>query len=319
MDGLSLTARGVGEFAVVEHLPDAVVVFFAAVTQLADVWFLFALLAAVYWFGDDRLAENPRRAGAVAIALVTCALAAVTLGKAAIAVPRPPTTPAVPTWLPGLLAEWFAGEIESDGFGFPSGHATGAIVAYGAFALLLDRVAAPRRRLIGAAVVVGAVAVSRVVIRVHYLADIVVGAVLGVTVLAVGLWLAGDERLRPDRTGRPIDPVPVFLLAAVLAAAAVAAAVVGGHAEEVVSGGIGVGTAIGGAIGWRTLRGDEPPVPGRIAVPTLAVAGGIWIAVFVVEPAFPIAVVLTALTAAAVIAAPGLARRLATDGRPSVS
>lgn len=314
VDALAASTRSVGEFTLVELLPDVVVVFFAGVTQLGDTWFLFVLLAGIYWFDDGRLAERPRHAGAVTIALVTCALAAVTLGKAAIAVPRPSTMPDVPTWLPGLLADWFAAEIESDGFGFPSGHATGAIVVYGALALLLDRLSNLRRRLVSAAVVVIAVAGSRVAIRVHYLVDVVAGTVLGGVILVVGLWLAGDDRLRSSRTGRSLDPVPVFLLAALVAAGAVVVAAVAGNTSEIVAGGVGVGTGIGGAIGWQPLRGNEPAVPGWIAGPMLAVTGGIWVGVFVVEPALPIAVVLTALTVAAVIATPGLATRIAESG-----
>lgn len=301
--------RELGEFGVVDLLPDVAVVLLAVLTQLADTWFLFALLAAAYWFADGRLAERPRHAGAVAIALVTCALAAVTLGKVAIAAPRPPAVPTVPTWLPGLAADWFSGTVGSDGFGFPSGHATGATVAYGALALVLDRLAGLRRRLGAAALVVVVVALSRVAIRVHYLVDVVVGALLGVVVLLVGLWLAGDERIRPSTRGNPLDPTPVFLLAAAISAGAVAVAVGTGHHESVVNGGIGVGTALGGAVGWRIVDGDDRAVPVRFAVPTLAVTGGVWFGVFTVEPSLPVTVALTTLTVAVVIAAPALATR----------
>ena len=301
------STRGVGEFGVVDALPDALVVGFAAVTQLADVWFLFALLAVVYWFGDARLAEDPRRAGAVAIALVTCALAAVTLGKAAFAAPRPPSTPVVPVWLPGLLGDRVATETASDGFGFPSGHATSATVAYGGLALLLDRISDIRRRIAGAVAVVVAVAASRVVLRVHYLVDVVAGAALGVVVLAVGLWLAGDERLRSGGHGRRLNPMPVFLLAALLGAVAVAVAASAGHGSELIAGGIAVGTGVGGAVGWRGIRGAESAVPGRVAVPMLGITGAAWVTVFAVEPPLPTAALLTTLTVAAVIATPRLA------------
>ncbi|OYR62194.1 phosphoesterase, partial [Halorubrum ezzemoulense] len=78
------------EFAVVDALPEAVVVVFAAVTHLADPWLLFAMLAVGYWFASEGVAGSPRRAGATAIAAVTCAYAATALGKAWFAAPRPP-------------------------------------------------------------------------------------------------------------------------------------------------------------------------------------------------------------------------------------
>ncbi|GAB6879779.1 hypothetical protein JCM17823_20530 [Halorubrum gandharaense] len=299
-------ARSVGEFALVDALPDAVVVLLAATTHLADTWFLFALLATGYWFGTDRYASDPRRAGAVAIALVTLVLAAVTLGKVAFAVPRPPAEPVPPTWLVGPLEGWFLAEVASDGFGFPSGHAAGAAAAYGALALLADRSGSSRGRLVAAAGVAVAVAASRVVLQVHYLVDIVVGALLAVGLLLVGLRLAGDGRFRADH-GRPLDPTPVFLLAAVVSGAAVVVAMAGGHGEEVVEAGIGVGTGLGGAAGWRLMTGDEPAVPLRLAVPTLAVTGAVWVVVFATLPSLPVTVGLTIATVAVVLAMPAIA------------
>ncbi|KKF39403.1 phosphoesterase, partial [Halorubrum saccharovorum] len=45
MTALVAAERGIGETALVDALPDFVVVVFAAVTHLADPWFLFGLLA----------------------------------------------------------------------------------------------------------------------------------------------------------------------------------------------------------------------------------------------------------------------------------
>ena len=223
------------------------------------------------------------------------------------AAPRPPSTPVVPAWLPGILGDRVANQLASDGFGFPSGHAASATVAYGGLALLLDRISNVRSRLGGAVAVVVTVAVSRVVLQVHYLVDVVVGFALGVAVLAVGLWLAGDARLRSGDHDRQLEPVPVFLLATLLGAAAMAVAASAGHGSELLAGGIAVGTGVGGAVGWRGIRGPEPAVPGRVAVPMLAVTGTAWVTVFAVEPTLPTAVVLTTLTVAAVIATPRLA------------
>jgi len=263
--------RGVGEFAIVEALPEFVVVSFAAVTHLADPWFLFGLLAVLYWSASERLTRSPRRAGATAIAVVTCTYAAVALGKAWFAAPRPPgaATPMdAPTWLPGVLSAWYETQGFSDGFGFPSGHAAGGAAAYVALALLYDRVWTLRKRLVGAAVVAVAVAVSRVVIEVHFLVDVVAGVLVGGTAIAVSLRLAGDPRLRDfgresgDSIGSmtALDPTQVFLLAAGLSIAAGVAAA-NGHTGDVAEASIGVATGLGGVVGWLLVDGDEPSRP----------------------------------------------------------
>jgi len=319
--GLVSAERGLGETALVDALPEVVVVLFAAVTHLADPWFLFGLLAVAYWFAGDRLAASPRRAGATAIAAVTCAYAAVALGKAWFAVPRPPGAmgPAdVPTWLPSLLAGWYEAQVLSDGFGFPSGHATGGAAAYLALALLYDRASTGETRLLAAVAVAVAVAASRVVIEVHYLVDVVAGLCLGAGVVAVALWLAGDPRLRGrnaswvdrrDPTAE-LDPTPAFLLAAVVSLAAAGVALADGHAGEVVEAGIGVATGVGGAAGWRLVSGDEPAVPVRIAVPALAVTGALWVGAYALADSLVVTLVATTAAVVAVVVVPALPARL---------
>jgi len=312
--------RGVGEIAFVDALPEFVVVVFAAVTHLADPWFLFGLLAVAYWFAGDRVAASPRRAGATAIAVVTCAYAAVALGKAWFAVPRPPGAmgPAdVPTWLPALLSGWYEAQVLSDGFGFPSGHATGGAAAYLALALVYDRALTPRRRVVAAAAVAVAVAASRVVIEVHYLVDVLAGLVVGVAVVFGALWLAGDPRLRgssgPPANREPtaaLDPTPAFLLASVVSLAAAGVALAGGHAGEVVEAGIGIATGLGGAAGWRLVSGDEPAVPVRVAVPALAVTGALWVGAYALSDSLVVTLVATTAAVVAVVALPALPARV---------
>jgi membrane-associated phospholipid phosphatase len=309
-------ARGVGEFAVVEALPAVVVVVFAAVTHLADPWFLFALLAGVYWFGDDRLAAAPRRAGATAIALVAAGYAAVALGKASVAVPRPPGatgTVTPPPWLPSVLDGWYRAQLVSTGFGFPSGHATGAAVAYGALALVCTALWTPERRYAVATTVAVAVAASRVVIEVHYLVDVAAGLLLGAVVLTGGLALAGDSRLRTLSLTAPagqLTPTPVFVLAAVVSVAAAAVAVANGHPEKVVEAAIGIGTGVGGAVGWQLATGTEPPVSVRLAVPGLLFTGGTWIGAYVLGGGVVRTTLVTAVAVAGVVAVPVVAARI---------
>jgi membrane-associated phospholipid phosphatase len=322
--GLVGAERGVGEFAVVDALPEVIVVVFAAVTHLADPWFLFALLAVGYWFASEGIAGSPRRAGATAIAAVTCAYAATALGKAWFAVPRPPGAmpPAdVPTWLPALLSGWYEAQVLSDGFGFPSGHATGGAAAYLAIALLYNRFWTDRSRYLAAGAVALAVAASRVVIEVHYLVDALAGLAVGAGTVAVALWLAGDPRLRrlggasatsgtPSEPTAGLNPAPAFLLAAVVSAGALAVAVAGGHTGEVVEAGIGIATGAGGAVGWRFADGDEPAVPVRTAVPALAVTGGLWAGAYSLAGTLPVTLVATTAVVVAVVALPALPGRV---------
>lgn len=108
---------------------------------------------------------------------------------------------------------------------------------------------------------------------------------------------------------RSIPRLP-FLLAAVVSTGALAVTVAGGHTGEVVEAGIGIATGAGGAVGWRLVDGDEPAVPVRIAVPALAVTGGLWVGAYVF--AGSVAVTLAATTAAvvAVVALPALPERI---------
>ncbi|TKX57711.1 phosphatase PAP2 family protein [Halorubrum sp. SS7] len=316
MIGIVAAERGLGETAVVDALPEFVVVLFAAVTHLADPWFLFALLAVGYWFASEGVAGSPRRAGATAIAAVTCAYAATALGKAWFAVPRPPGAmpPAdVPTWLPTLLTGWYEAQVLSDGFGFPSGHATGGAAAYLALALLYDRLWTDRARYLAAGAVAVAVAASRVVIEVHYLVDVLAGLAVGAGTVAVALWLAGDPRVRRSASAETaagptadLNPAPAFLLAAVVSTGALAVAVAGGYTGEVVEAGIGIATGAGGAVGWRLVEGDEPAVPVRVAVPALAVTGGLWVGAYALAGTLPVTLVATTAAVVAVVALPAL-------------
>jgi len=262
--------------------------------------------------------------GATAIAAVTCAYAATALGKAWFALPRPPGAigPAdVPAWLPSLLSAWYEAQVLSDGFGFSS-HATGGAAAYLALALVYDRAWTGQRRLLAAVLVAVAVAASRVVIEVHYLVDVLAGLAVGGGVVLGALWLAGDPRVRRggsaeseggfDSRGATaaLDPTLPFLLAAVVSTGALAVTVVaGGHTGEVVEGNRDRHRRRRrGRL--ATCRRRRTRGPGRIAVPALAVTGGLWVGAYVF--AGSVAVTLAATTAAvvAVVALPALPERI---------
>lgn len=252
---------------------ELLVIAFAFVTLLGDAWFVLVGLSALYWIGP-RYVDDAREVAVVCVGFATLGLATVLALKSATAIPRPAMTPVDPGGLPSLLGSFVAGEIESDGFTFPSGHATAATVVYGGLGLLLS-VGRKRLRYAVAACLIVLISLSRVVLEVHYLRDIVAGMILGSTLIAVGLAVGRDDgRFHPDR---------VFALGGVASVIGLGVALRGGHAEEVLQAAIGIGTAIGGVVTWRAV-GDRlvaaPPVSTPLAVGGLVVAGGLWIAAY---------------------------------------
>lgn len=211
-----------------ELLPRSIRELFTLVTQLGDAWFLFAAVALFYWFGN-------RRRGAFALSAILGALALTVALKGLFALPRPPTSLHVG---------------HASGYGFPSGHAIGATVAWSLFALIIERGTRHRRAVVAAAAVV-LVSASRVVIGVHYVVDVAVGIVVGLVYLAVLLRVT---RWSPTRG---------FAVAAVLGLAALATA---GLAQDSVA---TVGGVLGAGATWVALDGP----PGESIQTTAALAG----------------------------------------------
>jgi membrane-associated phospholipid phosphatase len=214
--------RGLGELAVVSELPTVVVDLFGLLTQLGDPWFLLGALALLYTVGD-RFGVDRRTVGFV-FATAFVALGVTLALKSAFALPRPP------------------GALE-DGYGFPSGHALGATAVWVTAALVLD-VGQRRTRLALAGSVVPLVALSRVVIGVHYVVDVVVGFVVGVAVIGVA-FAVGPRR--DDGTFSHAATERVFVVAGV---AAVAAFAVSATSDTFLT----VGAVFGGWAGWRLVE-----------------------------------------------------------------
>lgn len=191
--------RGVGEAAIVSELPEWVVAVAGLVTQLGDMWFVLAAIVAVYWLGERgtlRVA-HPLRDSLFLLALATGGYALTVVLKHAFGLPRPPgaTTAAVPPWLPVVADPVYESLVTADGFGFPSGHAVKATAVFGGAALVFE-VGERRRRLAVAAVSIALVALSRVVLGVHYVVDIVAGVAVGLVFLAAMVRFASH---RPER------------------------------------------------------------------------------------------------------------------------
>jgi len=284
-----MSTHGVGLVEALETLPDPVVVLFVLVTQLGDLWFYFLGLSTLYFFGD-RLprvgAAIDRRRAAYLVALALGAAALTAALKGAFAFPRPAgaDTAELATLFPGPLGGLYAEAATGDGYGFPSGHATGAAVVWVGAATVLGA-GRRRARYAVAGTVAGLVALSRVVIGVHYAADVVAG-------LAVGLcYLVVADRL----SGRGARPGRAFSLATLVALAGLALA--GFESEPVAL----LGAALGARIAWGALAPAVLSVPAsrREGVVNLAVGvpvfGGLFGAVYALEPAPPVAFVGTAV------------------------
>ena len=252
---------------------ESVVTLFAFITLLGDAWVLLVGLSLLYWIGP-RVDDDTRAVAATVIALATLALAVVLAVKSYTAIPRPAATPIDPAGLPGGLTGFVAGELDSSGFAFPSGHATGVTAVYGGLAALLT-IGRRRLRYAAAATMIALVSGSRVILGVHYPRDIVAGMALGVGLVVLTRWVAADESiLQADR---------VFLLAGVASVIGLGVAATGGHTEEVRHAVIGLGTAVGAGATW--YRGGErlmaaPAVSIPVAAGGLAVAGGVWIGAY---------------------------------------
>jgi len=191
--GVVLAARGVGIESLLSSLPGVVVVAFALLTQLGDVWFLTTVVTLLYWLGPDtpRLgAAVDRQRGARLLALLVLSIVVVAVLKPLLAFPRPPGAAVAPhaDLVPGVLDgvyEWLS---TSESYGFPSGHAFGSTLVYGGLAWTIT-VGSRRSRAAFAAGMVVLLSVSRLVLGLHYLVDVLAGAAFGLVVVVVAMNL----------------------------------------------------------------------------------------------------------------------------------
>ena len=92
----------------------------------------------------------------------------------------------------------------AEGWSFPSGHASGALVVYGMLAYLLCRITPGRWRLpiaLAATLIALAVGYSRVVLQVHYASDVLAGFLTGGAWLIVCIFAAQAVRKRYKGNG----------------------------------------------------------------------------------------------------------------------
>lgn len=264
--------RGVGVTRAVAHaVPEVLVPLLFAVTSIGNPAFLAVLAPLVYWLGP-RYDLVSRRDGAIVVAVTYVALAITLLLKAGFALPRPPASVML---------------IAKDGYGFPSGHATGATATYAALAVYL-RWGSRRVRYALGALLFLVVAATRVLLGVHYLVDVVAGIGVGLLVLLVVRQVARDSI------------VLGFALAIPLA---LGGTVLSPDVESALQ----LGMVTGGTAGWWLVRDgidDTALSLGRIAV---GLAGGAILVGIGYGSGTPIVAGLTGLgTGALFVALPGL-------------
>jgi len=295
-------SRGLGGVEFAAGLPEPVAVLAALVTALGDVWFVFGLLGLLYWFGTalpgPLSLPRPRAAFVVAVALG--GLAVTTALKELFRLPRPPgaADPAAAELIPASLLGAYAEIGAASGYGFPSGHAVSAVVVYGGLGLLVGS----RRSYAAAAALCVLLPLSRVLLGVHYLVDVVAGAAIGAA------YLFGVYRL----CGRGSRPGRAMLLA--LAGALVAAAV--GYTTDTM---LALGGALGARLTWGVVgdavtRGRTTSGGGIAAAAVGVVFTALFAVVYGLEAAPYVSFLGMAVVVAGVIAAPlageALARRI---------
>ncbi len=279
---------------------DPVISLFGLLTQLGDGWFLF-LLGTTLYVADDELPRwgIDRRRGLFVLALVLTSVALIGSLKAYFQLPRPPYAGGEDMlMLPSVLDVLFGNIMSPEGYGFPSGHALGSTVVWGGLALVLERGSFRKRAGIAGGVILF-VSISRLVLGVHYLVDVVVGIVIGVFVLGILYWLAE----------KGTDPGKVLLVAVGLGIVGLFVAIT---FESVAA----IGGAVGAWLVWRGIANSTPahPTTRREVVAgfiVLVVMALLFVIIRVLEPPLVLTFVGTAVSAGGAIGAPLLGERFA--------
>lgn len=204
-------SRDFGAVELLQELPEWVAAIAGVLTTLGDFWFLLLLMSAVF------LAVPARRGETIALFGTTIGAVGFYRGlKHLFALPRPESSPLDAGGLHTLTEGILALSATSGGYGFPSGHATVTTVVYLGIASMLA-IGTWRSRLTAAVAVILTVSTTRLVLGVHYLADVVVGVLVGS--LIVLLLFVLPRRLVPAyRVTVPLlAAIPMSLLYVVTA------------------------------------------------------------------------------------------------------
>lgn len=215
-----------------EVIPEWLAVAIALATQLGDVWFVALILAVLYW-------TYRREAAAITVARTVGGMALLVGLKYLFAFSRPERPLLEVGQLPWLIQPLYEATAFADGYGFPSGHALVTTIVYVSLAGTLT-VGTARQRYLAAGAIVAVVSLSRVLLGVHYLVDVLAG-------VAVGLAYLGGTRWLFSYTPRERATV-AFGLAVVFSAGAALTSEF--HVEAMAL----LGASLGGLAGWSTYR-----------------------------------------------------------------
>ncbi len=199
-------------------LPGIMVEMLEILTHLGEGAFLFGIAAILYWVSRDESRENRILILALAVATLSLVMGL----KGLLQVPRPV----------GELA--FAPE-NYPGWSTPSAHAMGATAVYGGYAALKEK-GYPIIRYIIAGLIILIVALSRVVIGVHYLGDVILGVLLGILLVYIGLKVKNNGSI-----------TYMFVIAFFIS---VGAYLLG--SKEFIT--LSLGSSIGGMISWKLVE-----------------------------------------------------------------
>lgn len=271
-------------------VPDELIPVVWAVTMLGSAKFLMVGLSLAYW---NLEAHREKLLALVSTAFL--ALAATLLIKYWFDLPRPPA--AVQRY-----------PVEPSPVAFPSGHAISATVVYGGALVVADRYR-DARAVLGAGALVLAVGLSRVVLGVHYLGDVLAG-------FAVGLAALGALAVALDR-----GPTGVFALAALLSVPAFV--VTGGNADAALALGGSLG-ALAGTVGRSAGVFDDGRIRTRAERALLSAGGLLFVGAAVaiaetVESLILVAGVANFALAFGIVALPTLAGRADALARPETA
>lgn len=290
---------GITEF-LHSQAPWGVILLFAMITQLGDFWFLFLLGGMLYIAGGYVPYWGiERHRGMFVFALVAAYTTLIAALKNLFMLPRPvgASEPPALRWIPGVFAGLFTSAATATGSGFPSGHALGSTMIWGGLALVLEAGTFRKRVGIASGVVV-LISISRLVLGVHYLVDVLAGILIGVLALGLLYWLADSGT----------DPEYVLLVA-------------------VATGGIGLlirvsftsvaafGGAVGGWLVWRSVADSTPAHPSNswellASIAVIVLAGGIFGVMYLFPPGLPFLFLGAVLVGGIAVGAPILGERL---------
>lgn len=230
-------SRGIGAIgAIRDVLPQELVPLFVVITHFGSTPFYVAVLSVLYWIDYSRVLAREKVAFLISMAVIGGGC--VVLLKGLFELPRPPQA----LWL-----------VETDGYGFPSGHALASTVVWGSLALVWSKgrkvengkrtdtmVIGSTKAVSFASVAVILISFSRVYLGVHYTVDVVAGIIVGAGVVVLG-YLIGvrGSSASGNLKGDVYDVGRTFGLAVLVGIGAIA--VTGANFYSVFFVGIGVG------------------------------------------------------------------------------